>query len=180
MNEAMVYLSAIGLAIFIFPVHFYNYIYIDTEKKYASLNLGVYKFNFFNINTVENHPGQMQINGSDKKIDFKSFKPDWYKIIDSLCLYKIVQLGDYGALKEKNIYIAFAQYMATTVLYKLIQINGNYGKLRNYTVINAEHEYVRYYAKVVTVINLAVVSKIIFFVIMGKINGIKKKKKQEI
>jgi large-conductance mechanosensitive channel len=51
-----------------------------------------------------------------------------------------------------------------------LQINGNYCKLRNYTVLNEEHSEIRYYAKAVTILNLIVVAKILFIIIMEKLH----------
>lgn len=169
--NALVYLAAIGFALAVFPVHIYNYVFVDTGQKYASINAGVFKFNFFNVNTVKDKPRKMQINGSDKDIDIKNFKPSLaYKIFNSLCIYKIIQLGDYGVKNENNAFVALGQNAFTTAIYKFIQINGNYCKLRNYTVLNEEHSEVRYYAKAVTIINALVVAKILLILLMEKIN----------
>ena len=65
--------------------------------------------------------------------------------------------------------MALAQSALTTALYKFIQINGNFCKLRNYSVLNQEHSEVRYYAKAVTVLNLLVVAKIILIIIKEKL-----------
>ena len=178
MSNATVYIAAAVFMLAVFPVHVYNYIYVNTGKKYASLNAGVYKFNFFNVNTVENKPYEMQINGKNKKIDAKKFKLNYYNIFNRLCIYKVVQLGDYGMQGSANVYVALAQNALTTAIYKFLQINGNYGKLRNYTVLNEEHSEIRYYAKAVTVINLIVVARIISIIIMEKIHAHKAQKKQ--
>lgn len=175
--QAVVYIAAIGFALMVFPFHVYNYIYINTADKYASINAGVYKFNFFNANTVKDKPNEMQVNGKSKKIQPEKLKLSAYRIFNQLCIYKIVQLGDYGVMNENNAYVALAQHGFTTAIYKFLQANGNYCKLRNYTVINCEHSAVRYYAKAVTVINLMVVGKIILIIIMEKINERKNKKK---
>lgn len=177
MSSATVYIAAAMFLLAVFPVHIYNYVYVNTGKKYASFNVGVYKINFFNINTVENKPNEMQVNGKNKKIDAKKFKLNYYKIFNSLCIYKVVQLGDYGMQKDANVYAALAQSSFTTAIYKFLQINGNYGKLRNYVVLNEEHSEIRYYAKAVTVINLIVVAKIISIIIMEKIHAHKAQKK---
>ena len=89
-----------------------------------------------------------------------------------------MQLGDYGMQGSANVYVALAQNALTTAIYKFLQINGNYGKLRNYTVLNEEHSEIRYYAKAVTVINLIVVARIISIIIMEKIHAHKAQKKQ--
>ena len=171
MNEAMVYMSAIGFALALFPIHLYNYIYINTETKYAGLNVCAYRFiRFFNANTIKDRPGEMQVNGKNKKLDLKK-RHRAYQIFNSLCIFKIVQLGDFGLAKQNNAYIALTQNALTTAIYKFIQINGNYAKLRNYTVLNEEHDYIRYYCKAVTIINSFVVGKIILILILEKLNA---------
>lgn len=169
MGTAMVYISAALFALSVFPVHIYNYLYINTGEKYASFNAGVFFFNFYNMNTVKDKPQEMQINGKNEKIEPNKFKSVFYKIFNTLCIYKIIQLGDYGMMNENNAYVALAQSALTTALYKFIQINGNYCKLRNYSVLNQEHSEVRYYAKAVTVLNLLVVAKIILIIIKEKL-----------
>ncbi len=171
MNIALIAVNAVLFAIMIFPIHLYNYVYINTGQQYASLNVGVYKFNFFNVNTVKNHPNEMQINGKNKKVDAKKLNKNFYKVFNSVCLYKVVQLGDYGMQKESNAYVLLAQNSLTTAIYKFIQINGNFCKLRNYTVLNQEHGEIRYYAKAVTIVNAFVLLKIILILIMEKLNG---------
>lgn len=171
MSSALVYIGAAGFLLAVFPVHIYNYLYLNTVDKYVSVNAWVFKFNFFNANTIENDPTGMQINGKNKKIDAKSFNVSFYKIFNQLCLYKIVQLGDYGMKNQANAYAALAQYGFTTAIYKFIQMNGNYCKLRNYTIFNEEHSGIRYYAKAVTIINLIVVAKIIFIILTEKIHA---------
>ncbi len=176
MNFA-VYLVAALFAISVFPVHFYNYIYVNTSEKYASMNVGTFGINFLNINTVKNNPREMQVNGKNKKTKIVKPVSFFYKIFNQMCIYKVIQLGDFGTQNENNVYVAFAQSSATTLLYKLIQVNGNYCKLRNYTVFNEEHGDIRYYAKAVTVVNLMVVLKILLILILEKINERKTQKK---
>ena len=179
MNEAMVYMSAVGFALALFPIHLYNYVYINTETKYAGLNICAYRFlRFYNANTVKNKPGEMQVNGKNIKFDPQKIKFSAYKIFNSVCIFKIVQLGDFGLAQQNNAYVVLAQNALTTAIYKFIQINGNYTKLRNYTVLNQEHEFIRYYCKAVTIINSFVVGKIILILIMEKINALKNQKKQ--
>ncbi len=177
MSEAAVYIAAIGFALCVFPFHIYNYVYINTADKYASVNAGVYKINFFNANTVKDKPNEMQVNGKSKKIEPNKLKLSLYKIFNQLCIYKVVQLGDYGVMNENNAYIVLAQHGLTTAIYKFLQMNGNYCKLRNYTILNCEHSAIRYYAKAVTIINLFVVSKIILIIFLEKLHERKIKKK---
>lgn len=171
MNEAMVYLTAAGFALSLFPFHLYNYVFINSEKKYASVNVGVFRFfNFLNLNTVEDKPGEMQINGKNKKLDLSAIKLSAYKIFNKLCIYKIVQLGDYGLKNQNNAYVALTQSAFSTAIYKFIQINGGYTKLRNYTLLNETHSHVRYYCKAVTILNFIVVGRIILILISEKLN----------
>lgn len=165
-----VVLAAIGFAIAIFPFHIYNYVYLNTGQKYASLNAGVYGINFFNLNTVKDHPNEMQVNGKTKTVKINKVKGSFYKIFNSLCLYKVVQLGDYGIKNDANCYVALTQNCFTTAIYKFIQINGNYCKLRNYTVLNEEHSELRYYCKAVTIVNVLVVAKIIMIILTEKLH----------
>ena len=172
---SLVYISlAAGLfALLVFPVHLCNYVYINTGQKYASLNVGIYGIYFYNMNTVKNHMNEMQVNGKNKKIQPDKFKLSFYKIFNQICLYKIVQLGDYGMQNQNNAYVALVQNCFTTAIYKFIQMNGNYCKLRNYAVLNEEHADVLFYAKAVTIVNLIVVLKVILVVIGDKLNALK-------
>ncbi len=170
----MIYIAAVGFLISVFPIHVFNYIYINTEEKYASINVTIFRYiKIFNINTVKNKPNEMQINGKSKKISFDMLKLNFYRIFNKLCIHKVVQLTDFGVKKESNAYIALAQHGITTALYKFLQVNGNTVKLRNYTVLNEEHSEIRYYAKAVTIINLLVVAKIILITLMEKLNELK-------
>lgn len=173
-NEAMVYMAAAGFLISVFPIHVFNYIYINTEEKYASINVTIFRYiKICNINTVKDKPNEMQINGKNKSISFDMFKLNFYKIFNSLCIHKVVQLTDFGVKEQKNAYAALAQHGITTAAYKFLQANGNSVKLRNYMVLNEEHSAIRYYAKAVTIINLFVVTKIILVILMEKINELK-------
>ena len=171
MNEAMVIFAAAGFLISVFPIYVYNYVYVNTEEKYASINVTMYRFiKIFNLNTVKNKPREMQINGKNKKIKTDMLKINFYKIFNQLCIYKVIQLSDFGLINSNNAYAALAQNAATIGLYKFLQINGNYTKLRNYTILNEEHREIRYYAKAVTIINLMVIGKIILIYLMEKFN----------
>lgn len=166
----MVYMAAAGFLISIFPIHIFNYVYVNTDEKYASVNITVYRFlRLFNINSVKNKPGEMQINGKNKKLGLEAFKVNLYKLFNMLCILKIVQLSDFGLKNPNNAYIALAHNGITTASYKFLQVNGNYTKLRNYTVFNEEHSSIRYYAKAVTVVNVLVITKIILIFFMEKL-----------
>ena len=115
----------------------------------------------------------MQINGKNKKMNLDILKINFYRIFNKLCIHKIVQLSDFGIKNQDHAYVALAQYSLTTAIYKFLEINGNYCKLKNYTVLNEEHSYIRYYAKAVTVINVFVIVKILLIIEMEKLNELK-------
>lgn len=167
-------MAAAGFLISVFPIHVFNYIYINTEEKYASINVTIFRYiRIFNINTVKNKFNEMQINGKSKRLDFDNLKLNFYKIFNKLCIHKVVQLTDFGVKEQNNAYAALAQNGITTAAYNFLQINGNSVKLRNYIVLNQEHSAIRYYAKAVTVINLFVITKIILIILMEKLNELK-------
>lgn len=173
MSLVFISFAAAIFALSVFPLHLYNYIYVNTAQKYASVNVGVFGINFYNINTVKDHPNEMQINGKNQKIQPDKFKLSFYKIFNQICLYKIIQLGDYGMRNQNNAYVALAQSSFTTAIYKFIQVNGNYCKLRNYAVLNEEHSDVLYYAKAVTIINFIVIIKVLLIIIGEKLHELK-------
>ena len=174
MNVALVIIAAALFAIQVFPIHVVNYIYVNTEEKYASINVTIFRFfRLYNINTVKDKPNEMQINGKNKKMDLKFLKMNFYRIFNQLCICKVIQLSDFGLKNQNNAYAALAQNGVTIAAYKFLQMNGNYCKLRNYTVLNEEHSAVRYYAKAVTVINVLVIIKIFLIMLMEKLNELK-------
>lgn len=167
----MVYFAAAGFMLAVFPIHVFNYIYINTEEKYASVNVTIFRFiRLMNLNTVKDKPGEMQINGKNKKFDPSDFNPSALKILHRICIYKIVQLSDFGMQKQSNAYAALSQYALTHFAYAFLKINGTRAKLRNYAIFNQSHSEIRYYAKAVTVINLIVVTKILFIILTEKLN----------
>ena len=176
-NEAMVYIAASMFLISVFPIHVFNYIYINTEEKYASINVTIFRFiRIYNINTVKNKPNEMQVNGKSKKMNIKMLKLNFYRIFNQLCIQKVVQLTDFGIKNESNAYASVVHNGITTALYSFLKVNGNSSKLRNYAILNEEHSAIRYYAKAVTIINLFVVTQIILVIILEKINELKVKK----
>ena len=89
MNEALIYIAAAGFLISVFPIHVFNYIYINTEEKYASINVTVFRFlKIYNINTVKNKPNEMQINGKNKNVDIDIIKTNFYKFFNKLCIQR--------------------------------------------------------------------------------------------
>lgn len=170
-SEVFIYITAVGFLIAIFPIHVFNYIYINTEQKYASINVTIFRYiRIYNINTVKDKINEMQVNGKSKNVSLETIKFNFYKIFNKLCIQKIIQLTDFGIMEQKNAYAAIAQYGFTTAIYNFLKLNGNSVKLRNYLVMNEEHSAIRYYAKAVTVINLFVIIKIIIAILMEKLN----------
>lgn len=174
MNEALVYIAAAGFLISVFPIHVFNYIYINTEEKYSSINVTVFRcIRIFNINTVENKPNEMQINGKNKSINSDMLKLNFYRLFNKLCIQKVIQLTDFGLKQQSNAYLAVIQNGITTAVYGFLKINGNSSKLKNYVILNEEHSSVRYYAKAVTIVNLLVVTKILLTFLTEKIYALK-------
>lgn len=178
MNKITICLLIGVFIILIFPIFIFNYVYVDTEEKYASLNVTLFRFfRIVNINTVKNSPSKMQLNGKEKSLNLKQFNTSYIKILKSLYIHKIVQLGDFGLLNEKNNYIALCQHTLTNGLKTLCLANGKHINIKNFIILNQEHGYIRYYAKAVTAVNLLIVAKIIFILLMEKINERKTQKK---
>lgn len=178
MNEAIVYIAAVGFLIAVFPIHVFNYIYINTEEKYAGINVTLFRFlRIYNINTVKDKPNEMQVNGKSKKMNIGMLKLNFYRIFNQLCIQKVVQLTDFGIQNTNNAYASVVHNGITTALYSFLKANGNSAKLRNYVILNEEHTSIRYYAKAVTIINLFVITQIIFVIILEKLNELKVEKK---
>lgn len=176
-SNVLVILTAVVFSVFLFPVHIYNYVYVNSNDGYASVNVSAYRLiRILNVNTIKNSPDKMQINGKDKDLDKSLINVNFIKIYNNLCLTKIIQLSDFGIRSEKGAYFALLQNALSQALYAFVKINGGRTKLKNYTVLNEEHDNVLYYAKVVGVINLLTVSKIMLMLILEKINEINNKK----
>lgn len=172
-SNVLVILTAIGFFILLFPVHIYNYVYVNTKDSYASVNVSAYRLiRILNANTIKNSPDKMQINGKDKKFDKNLVNVNYLKIYNNLCLTKVIQLGDFGIQSDKGAYFALFQNTLSQALYAFVKVNGGRTKLKNYTVLNEEHGDVLYYAKVVGVINLLTLTKIISILILEKLNEI--------
>ncbi len=177
MSDALVYLSAIGFFISVFPIHVVNYVYVTTLQPYASVNVCLYRFiRILNINTVKNSLTKMSVNGKEKKMDKSFINKNALKIFNNLCITKIVQVGDFGIQSEFNIYAAFCQKCLTEAVYAFVRINGGRTKLRNYTLLNYEHDYINYYMKVAGIINLMTIGKIFSILIWEKLNEHKTEK----
>lgn len=153
----------------VLPVYVSVYAYADTEKKYASANFCLYRaIRFLNVNTEED--GRLMINGKDAKMKPALALRDGKIAFDNLCIFKIIQLSDFGMGNEKGAYAALLQSAATFPLYSYISKKGSSCKLKNYVVLNAEHDHIKYGAKVVSVVNLLVAIKILFILLLERIN----------
>lgn len=170
-NSACVIAVATILLVLLFPVHVDNYVYFNVKERYLSANVTLYRLlRVFNVNTVKNSIDKMQINGKDKEIDASFLKSNILKIYNNLTLTKIIQLGDYGIAKDGGAYAAVLQNALSQTVYSFVNLNGGRTKLKNYIVLNREHDNIIYYAKVSGVINLIAITKIILILLVGKLN----------
>lgn len=176
-SEVLVYLTAVGFFIAVFPVHFFNYVYVTTEQPYASLNISIFRLiPILNVNTVKNSMTKMSVNGKEKKMDKSFINKNALKVFNNLCITKIIQVADFGLKSEKNVYIALCQTFLTNAAYSFVKINGGKTKLKNYTLLNYEHENIVYYMKLVGIINLLTIGKIFTILILEKLYELKIKK----
>ena len=143
---------------------------MNTEERYASFNVTAYRyFKIFNANTVKDSMNKMQINGKDKQINFGFIKSQPIKIINNLCILKIIQLGDFGLKSDGTTYSALAHHALTNCAYSVIDCDGGYTKLKNYTILNQEHGNIVYYVKMVSIVNMIAITKLLFLLILEKI-----------
>lgn len=160
-----------GTALFfvsVLPVYVSVYAYADTGKKYASANFCLYRiFRFLNVNTEED--GRIMINGKEAGINPAAAVRDGKIALDNLCVFKIIQLSDFGLGSEKSAYAALLQSAVTFPLYSYIDKSGSACKLKNYVILNAEHSEIKYCAKAVSVINLVAALKILFVLLTERI-----------
>ena len=160
-----------GTALFfvsVLPVYVSVYAYADSGKKYASANFCLYRiFRFLNVNTEED--GRIMINGKEARINPAAAVRDGKIALDNLCVFKIIQLSDFGLGSEKSAYAALLQSAVTFPLYSYIDKSGSASKLKNYVILNAEHSEIKYCAKAVSVINLVAALKILFVLLMERI-----------
>lgn len=155
----------------VFPLHVLNYVYLSTAEKYASVNVTVYRlFTVLNFNTDEIKIKKDKEKETPKKKEKLMTPVNWFKIYNNLCITKIVQLGDYGLQNPNNVYAALANNALTNAVYAFVKMNGGKTKLKNYSVLNYEHDNINYYLKLVGVINVITLSKLIMIFIWGKLN----------
>ncbi len=170
--NALVYVSAIIFALSIFPVHLTNYVYLSTTENYASVNVTLYRYiRIYNANSSRKKIGDDKAGDGQKSINVSDYTGiDFLAIYNKLCITKIVQLGDYGLMKNANVYAALTQNALTQALYAFVRINGGRTKLRNYSILNYEHGDINYYLKLTGVINAMSFLKIFLIYLMGKRN----------
>ena len=174
-NTALVYISAILFAIAVFPVHILHYAYISTMNDYAGVNITLYGvYTVININTDDKL--KRALNKRKKKLkekkekekgkndkDKKMLTPaNWVRIYNKICITKIIQLADFGIQNGDNVYIALAQKALTDAVYTFVKVNGGCKtKLKNYAILNYEHDHINYYLKLVGVINIITLGRLI-------------------
>lgn len=170
-NDALVYISAISFFIAIFPVHVFNYVYVSTSERYASINITAYRFfTILNFNTEKKPQFIGKANEEGDKDDKILTTTNWLKMFNSLCITKIVQLGDYGLQNPDNAYFALANKTLTDAFYTFVKINGGKTKLKNYSVLNYEQSHINYYLKLVGIINVITIMKLFTIFFWGKLN----------
>lgn len=177
-SEVFVYLSAIGFALYIFPVHVFSYVYVTTQKGYVSINISLFKLIplYRGTNQLKldlNGMANLVSNDSGLKLKYPSHYVD---LFNKLCITKIVQVCDLGLQNQTNAYTALAEHTITQAVYTFVKVNGGKTKLRNYVVLNSEHGYINYCLKLVGVINLMVLLRIFIVYFWSVINERKIKK----
>ena len=111
----------------------------------------------------------MQVNGRERNIKADVIKKNALKIVKELTLTKIVQLGDYGMLSEKNAYAALMQSLLTNALYSYMDYRRKI-KLKNFVILNTAHKNILHYAKISCIINIVTLLKIFIKISLGRIN----------
>lgn len=169
MENFIVYGSAALFFVCVLPVYVSVYAYADTHNKFASANFRLYRvFKFLDMNTEED--GRIMINGKNASVNPVIAVRDGKIAFDNLCIFKIIQLSDFGLASERGAYAALIQSALTFPLYSYIKNKGSKCKLKNYIVLNAEHDGIIYSAKIVSVINLLVAFKILFILFLERID----------
>ena len=160
-----------GTALFfvsVLPVYVSVYAYADSGKKYASANFCLYRiFRFLNVNTEED--GRIMSNVKEAGINPAASVRDGKIALDNLCVFKIIQLSDFGLGSEKSAYAALLQSAVTFPLYSYIDKSGSACKLRHYVVLNAEPSEIKYCAEAVRVIHTVVALQLAVVLVMGRI-----------
>lgn len=145
------------------PVYVSVYTYADSKKKFASLNICIYRiFRLANINSAEGH---IQINGKDAGINIVTAVKNAKTAFDNLCLIKVVQLADFGITNDAGAYASLAHHALTLALYNYISCGGGNCKLSGHVILNCEQDGIRHCAKAVCIINLVAATKILFMIL---------------
>lgn len=159
------------LAVMLFPVQITNYIYINLEERFAGVSVRLYGFlGIKHINTIKNKPDKMLVDGKEKNSDPKTIMIAGRTLFNNICITKIIQLGDYGAKNAAICTLCLAQRTLTDAFYAYLKSGGNKGKLKNYSIINQEHDNFIYYAKISGTTNLIASLKILIILLSEKIN----------
>jgi hypothetical protein len=145
--------------------------YFNFKNKYFSFNITIFKYiNLIKINSIENSKDKFMVNGKEKKFKMPSKNVNLGLIIKNINFTKIIQLCDYGIENQRNLYILIAQNVITNTLYDYIRIRRSCIKLKNYSIINYEHDNLNYYFKIEEVINLITIIKILFLTLKEEVN----------
>lgn len=166
-------LSVAAFAISVLPVHVYSYAYICSADGQAEVTSSLYKLipifglklNYHNIQKLASRDKD-----SANKNDGGGTNFNLLEIYNKLCILKIIQLSDFGLQSGIGAYAALAQSWLTELLYAFVKCNGGKTKLRNYVVLNREHDNIVYYIKIVGVINLITLSRLFIVYLWGKLN----------
>ncbi|MGN0812753.1 MAG: hypothetical protein ACI4MQ_04495 [Candidatus Coproplasma sp.] len=178
MSEAIIYVSAIAFALYIFPVYVFSYVYVTTQKNYASINISLFKLIplYKGINELKLNLNEiLNLLGDDGGLKLK-FPSHYVDLYNKLCITKIIQVCDFGLQNQGNAYAALAQHSLTQAAYTFVKVNGGKTKLKNYVVLNAEHGHINYCLKLVGVINLMALLRLFIVYFWSVINERKIKK----
>lgn len=182
MSFLIIYGTAIGFLITVFPVHVFNYVFISSMNGTMEINVSLYRLiPVIKLSTETNLKHKIKNTIKSKK-DGDDKIPETLNILEAynkLCITKIVQLTDFGVKNQANVYAALAQNALTNALYCFVKANGGITKLRNFTILNCEHDKVNYYLKVAGVINFVTLSRLFIIYLWSKINERKIKKNAE-
>ena len=170
MGTATVITTTTLIFILLIPLRADSYVYINTAKKYAGINVVLWKvLRVFNANTVENSPMKFEVNGRERSVDKSFLKSNALKIFNNLSITSVVQLGDYGTAGG-GAYAAAIQHALTQTAYSFIELNSGSALLKNYTILNEQHGDVIYYAKLTGFTNLLAVIKLAVVLFAEKIH----------
>ena len=153
----------------VLPVYVSVYAYADSGQKYASANFCLYRaLRFLSVDNDEG--GKLRINGKAAGFNPATALRNGKIVFDNLCVFKVIQLSDFGLQSEAGAYAALAQSAVAFPVYSYISKKGSTCKLKNYVILNEEHGNIKYSAKVVSVINLIAALKILFILLLERVN----------